>query len=100
MPERTLAVMATIEVGTDEVVLTSACRGIHPTSIALGCMMAAVITNNDPDAAYHRIHEIPEDPWTHSLMIAVTDGSIIKGVRVQRRFECAWGVYQRRLRKR
>ena len=36
-------------------------RHIKPTSITVGCMIEAVVSNGDPDGAWHLIQELVEE---------------------------------------
>merc|ERR1719254_411909 len=53
-------------------------KNILPTSITFGCMVEAVASNGDPDAALELIREALEDPMTSELVNAVTYCSVLK----------------------
>jgi len=75
-------------------------RHIVPTSITLGCMVEALVTNGDPDAGYELIRDMQADQQCHSTVNAVIYCSVLKGFAHQKRMEVVWSVYQEMLEKR
>jgi len=76
-------------------------RRVAPTSIALGCMVEALSTNDDPEAGYELIHAVQaeEDPQTATIVNAVIYCSVLKGLLHLKRFERMWEVYEEMLAK-
>mmetsp|Transcript_61849 Transcript_61849/g.109847 ORF Transcript_61849/g.109847 Transcript_61849/m.109847 type:complete len:941 (-) Transcript_61849:35-2857(-) len=68
-------------------------RHVQPTSITLGCMVEALVTNDDIEAGYELLQEIASDEITKPLVNAVIYGSILKGFCHQKRFARVWDVY-------
>merc|ERR1719262_490198 len=54
-------------------------RHIRPTSITMGCMVEAVVSNGDTEGAYELIHQIREDDECQDQVNAVIYGSVLKG---------------------
>jgi len=67
-------------------------RHVLPTSITLGCMVEALVTNGDIEAGYELLQEVAVDPCTKNLVNAVIYGSILKGFCHQKRFSRVWSV--------
>lgn len=74
-------------------------RHIVPTSITLGCMVEALVTNDDPDRGYELIKEMEADRQCCSTVNAVIYCSVLKGFAHQRRMDHVWPVYQEMLEK-
>lgn len=72
-------------------------RRILPTSITLGCMMEALVTNDDIEAAYELLQEVASDEKTQGLVNSVMYGSLLKGFCRQKRFERVWAIYEEML---
>lgn len=72
-------------------------RHILPTSITLGCMIEALVSNDDIEAAYELLQEIAADENTQGLVNSVMYGSLLKGFCRQKRFERVWTIYEEML---
>jgi len=72
-------------------------RHVVPTSITMGCMVEALITNGDVEAGYDFIREIAKDNGCRNQINAVIYGSVLKGFAQQRKFERVWSLYQEML---
>ncbi|CAK0862347.1 unnamed protein product [Prorocentrum cordatum] len=68
--------------------------GILPTSITLGCMVEAVVSNDGPDAGLGLILDMRADGATRPLLNAVIYCSVLKGVVREKRFDRVWDIYQ------
>lgn len=75
-------------------------RHILPTSITLGCMIEALVSNDDIEAAYELVQEIAVDERTQGLVNSVIYGSLLKGFCRQKRFERVWTIYEEMLTRR
>jgi pentatricopeptide repeat protein len=75
-------------------------RQIVPTSITLGCMVEALVMNEDPDAGYDMIKEMLADRQCRGCVNAVIYCSVLKGLSHQKRMETLWPIYQEMLEKR
>jgi pentatricopeptide repeat protein len=69
-------------------------RHILPTSITLGCMVEALVTNDGPDAGHSLISEVIEDAQMRPLLNAVIYCSVLKGFSHEKRFGCFWSVHE------
>mmetsp|Transcript_77027 Transcript_77027/g.237831 ORF Transcript_77027/g.237831 Transcript_77027/m.237831 type:complete len:1025 (+) Transcript_77027:111-3185(+) len=69
-------------------------RKIALTSITIGCMVEALVTNGDPEAGFQLIHELTQDAETRPLINAVIYCSVLKGFTHQKQFERVWLVYE------
>lgn len=72
-------------------------RRISPTSVTLGCMVEALVTNGDPDSGYDLIHEIQGEEKSRNVINAVIYGTVLKGFSHQKKFGRVWAVYQEML---
>jgi len=72
-------------------------RRISPTSVTLGCMVEALVTNGDPDSGYDLIHEIQGEEKSKNVINAVIYGTVLKGFSHQKKFGRVWAVYQEML---
>merc|ERR1719195_1575483 len=68
-------------------------RHIRPTSITLGCMVEAVVTNGDTEGAYELIHQVRDDEQCHTALNAVIFCSVLKGFTREKKLDRAWSVY-------
>lgn len=66
---------------------------IAPISVTLGCMVEALVTNEDIEGGYELIHEMLQDDGTAPLVNAVMYGSIVKGFSHKKCFTRMWEVY-------
>eukprot|EP00403_Amphidinium_massartii_P018970 CAMPEP_0178431500 /NCGR_PEP_ID=MMETSP0689_2-20121128/31882_1 /TAXON_ID=160604 /ORGANISM="Amphidinium massartii, Strain CS-259" /LENGTH=1023 /DNA_ID=CAMNT_0020053419 /DNA_START=147 /DNA_END=3218 /DNA_ORIENTATION=- len=69
-------------------------RHIPLSSITLGCMVEALVSNGDPHAGLELIHEIQGDEKAKGVLNAVIYCSVLKGFSHQKKFESAWAVYE------
>eukprot|EP00932_Pfiesteria_piscicida_P002585 SRR837773.12515.p1 GENE.SRR837773.12515~~SRR837773.12515.p1 ORF type:complete len:861 (+),score=288.72 SRR837773.12515:2-2584(+) len=69
-------------------------RRVAPSCITLGCMVEAVATNGDPDAAHKLIRETLEDLQTRPLVNAVIFCSVLKSYCHKRCFDKVWAVHE------
>lgn len=72
--------------------------GVLPTSITLGCMVEAVVTNDGPDAGLGLIRDVQADGATRRLLNAVVYCSVLKGFAREKRFDRVWEIYQQDMR--
>jgi pentatricopeptide repeat protein len=68
-------------------------RNVVPTSITLGCMVEALVSNDEIEKGYQLIQELRKDEPTASLINAAIYGSILKGFGRQKLFNRVWNVY-------
>jgi len=66
---------------------------IKPTSITIGCMIEAVVTNGDVDGGWELITQLLEDDQCRNQLNAVVFGSVLKGYGRARRMERVWAVF-------
>ncbi|CAE7432375.1 unnamed protein product [Symbiodinium natans] len=74
-------------------------RHIKPTSITVGCMIEAVVSNGDPDGAWHLIQELGEDPHCKGILNAVIYCSVLKGFTREKNAGKVWSVYEEMQRR-
>lgn len=72
-------------------------RHILPTSVTLGCMVEALVTNGDVEAGYELICEMNQDDQCAPLVNAIIYCSVLKGFSQTKRFDRVWSVYQEML---
>jgi len=65
---------------------------VELTSITLGCMVEAVVTNTGPDGGYKFIREISADAQIKPLINAIMYGSILKGYSHMKKFDSVWAT--------
>lgn len=68
-------------------------RNVVPTSITLGCMVEALVSNEEIEKGYQLIQELRKDEQTASLINAAIYGSILKGFGRQKLFHRVWTIY-------
>jgi pentatricopeptide repeat protein len=68
-------------------------RHIKPTSITLGCMVEAVVSNGDAEGAYDLIHQMQKDEMCRDALNAIIYCSVLKGFARQRKMDRVWAVY-------
>merc|ERR1719169_367373 len=68
-------------------------RHIKPTSITLGCMVEAVVSNGDPEGAYELIHQMQDDEQCRDSLNAVIYCSVLKGFTREKKLDRVWAVY-------
>jgi len=67
---------------------------VKPTSITIGCMVEAVVSNGDVDGGYELVSELLEDARCKSQVNAVVFGSILKGYGRLKRMDRVWAVFK------
>merc|ERR1719326_2501738 len=72
-------------------------RHIKPTSITLGCMVEAIVTNGDVEGAYELIHELRDDNHCRDCLNSVVYCSVLKGFTAEKKMDRAWAVYEEML---
>lgn len=75
-------------------------RHFTATSVSIGCMVEALVTNGLPEAGYELIRELLQDESVRPLVNAVTYCSVLKGFSHQKRFDRTWSVYLEMLQER
>lgn len=74
-------------------------RHIRPTSITLGCMVEAVVSNGDTEGAYDLIHQMQEDDRCREALNAVIYCSVLKGFTREKKIQRVWTVYEEMLKR-
>jgi len=69
-------------------------RHITPTSITLGCMIEAIVSNADTEGAYDLVQQIQDDEQCRGALNSVIYCSILKGFTRERKMDRAWDVYK------
>jgi pentatricopeptide repeat protein len=69
-------------------------RHITPTSITIGCMVEAVVSNGDPEGAYELIKQMQEDDLCRDQVNAVIYCSVLKGFAHEKKMERVWNVWE------
>lgn len=72
-------------------------RHIRPTSITLGCMVEAVVSNGDTEGAYELIHQMRDDERCREALNSVIYCSVLKGFTREKRLQRVWQVYEEML---
>mmetsp|Transcript_13933 Transcript_13933/g.32684 ORF Transcript_13933/g.32684 Transcript_13933/m.32684 type:complete len:1078 (-) Transcript_13933:138-3371(-) len=70
---------------------------VKPTSITIGCMVEAVVTNGDVDGGHELISTLLEDPQCREQVNAVVFGSVLKGYGRAHCMERVWAVFDEML---
>jgi len=74
-------------------------RHIRPSSITLGCMVEAVVANQDPEGAYDLIQQVQEDDQCRESVNSVMYSSVLKGFAREKKLDRVWSVYEEMERK-
>lgn len=74
-------------------------RHIKPTSITLGCMVEAVVSNGDTEGAYELIHQMQDDEQCREALNSVIYCSVLKGFTREKKMERVWSVYEEMTKK-
>jgi pentatricopeptide repeat protein len=74
-------------------------RHIRPTSITLGCMVEAVVSNGDTEGAYELIHQMHDDEQCRDALNSVIYCSVLKGFTREKKIERVWSVYDEMVKK-
>jgi pentatricopeptide repeat protein len=69
-------------------------RHIKPSSITLGCMVEAVVENQDAEGAYDLIQQVQEDEKCQETVNSVMYCSVLKGFARERKLGRVWNVYE------
>jgi pentatricopeptide repeat protein len=69
-------------------------RHIKPTSITLGCMVEAIVSNGDTEGAYDLIHQAQDDDSLRSSINSVIYCSVLKGFTREKKMDRALAVYE------
>merc|ERR1719504_246111 len=69
-------------------------RHIKPTSITLGCMVEAIVSNGDTEGAFDLIHQIQDDDQCRSALNSVIYCSVLKGFTREKKIDRVWAVYE------
>merc|ERR1719453_3044688 len=69
-------------------------RHIKPTSITLGCMVEAVVSNGDTEGAYELIHQMQDDEQCRCALNSVIYCSVLKGFTREKKLDRVWSVYE------
>lgn len=75
-------------------------RRIRPTSITLGCMVEAIVTNGDTERAFDLIHELQEDDHCRDALNSVIYCSVLKGFTREKKIDRVWDVYEEMQKRR
>mmetsp|Transcript_53895 Transcript_53895/g.157224 ORF Transcript_53895/g.157224 Transcript_53895/m.157224 type:complete len:1072 (-) Transcript_53895:98-3313(-) len=70
---------------------------VKPTSITIGCMVEAVVTNGDVDGGYELISSLLQDYQCREQVNAVVFGSVLKGYGRARNMERVASVFEEML---
>jgi pentatricopeptide repeat protein len=68
-------------------------RHIKPTSITLGCMIEAIVSNGDTEGAYDLIHQMQDDEHCRGSLNSVIYCSVLKGFTREKKMDRALAVY-------
>jgi pentatricopeptide repeat protein len=74
-------------------------RHIKPTSITIGCMVEAIVSNGDPEGALELILQTQEDVETREQVNAVIYCSVLKGFAHDKKMDRVWSVWEDMLSK-
>eukprot|EP00927_Polykrikos_kofoidii_P039837 TRINITY_DN34144_c0_g1_i1.p1 TRINITY_DN34144_c0_g1~~TRINITY_DN34144_c0_g1_i1.p1 ORF type:complete len:1104 (-),score=206.41 TRINITY_DN34144_c0_g1_i1:95-3406(-) len=69
-------------------------RHIRPTSITLGCMVEAVVSNGDTEGAYEIIHQVQSDERCRDALNSVIYCSVLKGFAREKKVDRVWSLYE------
>lgn len=75
-------------------------RHVRPTSITLGCMVEAVVSNGDTEGAFELIHQMQDDEQCRDALNSVIYCSVLKGFTREKNIERVWAVYEEMTRRR
>jgi len=68
-------------------------RHIKPTSITMGCMVEAIVSNGDTEGAYDLIHQMQDDDQCRDVLNDVIYCSVLKGFTREKKIDRVWEVY-------
>merc|ERR1719355_177167 len=69
-------------------------RHIKPTSITLGCMVEAIVSNGDTEGAFDLIHQMQDDEQCRDALNSVIYCSVLKGFTREKKIDRVWSVYE------
>ena len=69
-------------------------RHIRPTSITVGCMVEAVLSNGDTEGGYELIHQMQDDDQCREVLNFVSYCFVLKGFAREKKLERVPGVYE------
>merc|ERR1719446_1439032 len=69
-------------------------RHIKPTSITLGCMVEAIVSNGDTEGAFDLIHQIQDDEQCRGALNSVIYCSVLKGFTREKKIDRVWALYE------
>mmetsp|Transcript_60427 Transcript_60427/g.174342 ORF Transcript_60427/g.174342 Transcript_60427/m.174342 type:complete len:1086 (-) Transcript_60427:65-3322(-) len=69
-------------------------HGVKPTSITLGCMVEALVVNNQADEAWELIHKELEDEERRGCINTVIYSTVLKGFAVTKRIDKVFVCYK------
>merc|ERR1719271_1313957 len=69
-------------------------RHIKPTSITLGCMIEAIVSNGDTEGAFDLIHQMQDDEQCRGTLNSVIYCSVLKGFTREKKIDRVWAVYE------
>jgi len=74
-------------------------QNVLPIAVTLGCMVEALVTNQDIQGGYDLIQEMIADSKTAPLVNSVMYGSIVKGFSHKKCFDRVWELYEEMLER-
>jgi pentatricopeptide repeat protein len=69
-------------------------RHIKPTSITLGCMVEAIVSNGDAEGAFDLVHQTQDDDQCCGALNSVIYCSVLKGFTREKKMDRALAVYE------
>ena len=69
-------------------------RHIRPTSITIGCMVEAVVSNGDTEGGFELIHQMQDDEQCHDVLNSIIYCSVLKGFTREKKMDRALAVYE------
>merc|ERR1719215_1713702 len=69
-------------------------RHIKPTSITMGCMVEAIVSNGDTEGAYDLIHQLQDDEQCRDVLNSIIYCSVLKGFTREKKIDRVWSVYE------
>jgi len=69
-------------------------RHIKPTSITIGCMVEAIVSNGDPEGALELILQMQDDVESREQLNAVIYCSVLKGFAHEKKMDRVWSVWE------
>jgi pentatricopeptide repeat protein len=69
-------------------------RHVKPSSITVGCMVEAVVSNGDTEGAYDLIQQVQDDEECRSVLNSVIYCSVLKGFAREKKLDRVRAVYE------